>query len=95
MSDLQIAMDGVGSSAEDRIMMIGATNLPWELDEAVLRCEVVLIATLPHQAKATAQACIYSAARPGNTPIYHREEHQQGGIRSHSARHARDCAVCG
>jgi spastin len=41
-------MDGVGSSAEDRIMMIGATNLPWELDEAVLRSVYTPSLPRPH-----------------------------------------------
>ncbi|ETV64618.1 hypothetical protein, variant 3 [Aphanomyces astaci] len=30
-------LDGIGSSSEDRILVLGATNLPHELDEAMVR----------------------------------------------------------
>ena len=30
-------VDGATTSAEDRILIMAATNIPWELDEAVLR----------------------------------------------------------
>jgi ATP-dependent protease HslVU (ClpYQ) ATPase subunit len=40
-SELLMQMDGVGVSAEDQkdkmVIVIGATNFPWELDEALRR----------------------------------------------------------
>jgi len=32
-----IQVDGAATDSSDRILVIGATNIPWELDEAVLR----------------------------------------------------------
>ena len=36
-TEFMIQMDGAGTSSGDRILVIGATNTPWDLDEAVLR----------------------------------------------------------
>jgi SpoVK/Ycf46/Vps4 family AAA+-type ATPase len=30
-------IDGATTAKEDRLLIMGATNIPWELDEAVLR----------------------------------------------------------
>ena len=34
---IQIQVDGAATTSSDRILVIGATNTPWDLDEAVLR----------------------------------------------------------
>ncbi len=36
-TQLLTTMDGMTSSNEDRVVVIGATNLPWEIDDAFLR----------------------------------------------------------
>jgi len=36
-TEFLVQLDGAGSSSEDEILVMGATNLPWALDEAVLR----------------------------------------------------------
>ena len=36
-------IDGATTSKEDRLLIMGATNIPWELDEAVLRCVRILL----------------------------------------------------
>lgn len=36
-TEFMTQLDGATTSAEDRLLIMGATNLPWELDEAVLR----------------------------------------------------------
>ena len=46
-------LDGVGNERQGQILVIGATNLPWELDDAVLRpgrFEKKLYIPLPDQA---------------------------------------------
>ena len=35
-------MDGAATSSSDRILCIGATNIPWDIDEAVLRYVVIV-----------------------------------------------------
>lgn len=30
-------MDGVGNDSQNRLLVLGATNLPWELDPAIRR----------------------------------------------------------
>ena len=36
-TEFMTQVDGATTSAEDRILIMAATNIPWELDEAVLR----------------------------------------------------------
>ena len=36
-TQFMVEVDGAATSSADRILVIGATNIPWELDEAVLR----------------------------------------------------------
>lgn len=43
-TEFLIQLDGAGTTGEDRILVMGATNLPWALDEAVLRrCVIHLL----------------------------------------------------
>ena len=37
-TEFMVQLDGASSSTEDRILIIGATNRPYELDDAILRC---------------------------------------------------------
>jgi len=36
-TEFMTQLDGATTNGEDRLLIMGATNLPWELDEAVLR----------------------------------------------------------
>ena len=36
-TEFMTQVDGATTSSEDRILIMAATNIPWELDEAVLR----------------------------------------------------------
>lgn len=36
-TEFLVQLDGAGTDSEDEILVMGATNLPWALDEAVLR----------------------------------------------------------
>ena len=36
-TEFMTQVDGATTSADDRILIMAATNIPWELDEAVLR----------------------------------------------------------
>jgi SpoVK/Ycf46/Vps4 family AAA+-type ATPase len=36
-TEFLVQLDGATTSAEDRLLVMAATNLPWEIDEAVLR----------------------------------------------------------
>jgi SpoVK/Ycf46/Vps4 family AAA+-type ATPase len=36
-TEFMVQVDGASTASEDRILVIGATNVPWDLDEAVLR----------------------------------------------------------
>lgn len=36
-TEFLVNMDGATTDTEERILVVGATNIPWELDEAVLR----------------------------------------------------------
>ena len=36
-TEFMTQIDGATTSKEDRLLIMGATNIPWELDEAVLR----------------------------------------------------------
>ena len=40
-TEFMTQVDGATTSSEDRILIMAATNIPWELDEAVLRCVIV------------------------------------------------------
>uniref|UniRef100_A0A8C5KKJ6 microtubule-severing ATPase n=1 Tax=Jaculus jaculus TaxID=51337 RepID=A0A8C5KKJ6_JACJA len=45
-TEFLIEFDGVQSAGDDRVLVMGATNRPQELDEAVLRCPGALILSL-------------------------------------------------
>lgn len=36
-TEFMVQVDGAATTASDRILIIGATNIPWDIDEAVLR----------------------------------------------------------
>lgn len=38
-TEFMTQIDGASSSSDDRLLIMAATNIPWELDEAVLRFE--------------------------------------------------------
>jgi hypothetical protein len=55
---IQVQVDGAATTSSDRILVIGATNTPWDLDEAVLRSSHVYMYNKQKRKKKTFYSCL-------------------------------------
>ena len=85
-TEFMVQLDGAGSNASDRLMVMGATNLPNELDEAVLRrMEKRIYVQLPEEEARSALINRLVSTRHARRKESHKHEADTHTRTSHTA----------